>query len=306
MIQKFAVSLFVGLLILITPQLLNSSVYAEDCGGPTPNIPASVRAVSGPKVGQITLFWNGSNHANRYAIAYGTGSNNYIYGATNIGNENSRSYTVTHLVPGVKYYFRVAAARDCNSSGFSSEVWAVTKSGQTSIVAKDASADSAKTTSKPVSQAPVGGPSVPESMPVSGPVGKQNLWAKSGPNYGEVTLYWQNVDSAEDYHLVYGTKPGMYQYGALNIGKSGRFTVSYLVPGAKYYFALIPMVANVPLYTTPSVGMRAKIKVEMVNIGGTESTVKAETKAVTVTPKASPTPTTKAGTMSPTPAPEEE
>lgn len=303
--KKIVISLLTPLLVLISPQIMHSGVFAQDCGGPTPNIPSNVRAVSGPKAGQITLFWNASDHANRYAIAYGTASNNYIYGSTNIGNENSRSYTVTHLVAGTKYYFRVAAARDCNSSGFTSEVSATAKGAVSTATLASKDATTSATKEQPTAQAPVGDATVPESMPVSGPVGKQNLWAKAGPNYGEVTLYWQNVDSAEDYHLVYGTKPGMYQYGALNIGKSGRFTVSYLVPGAKYYFALIPMVANVPLYTTPSVGMRAKIKVEMVNIGGTESTVKAEIKAV-ITPKASPIPTTKADTMSPTPALEEE
>lgn len=293
--QKVVIPLlFTFLFVIISPKILNAAVYADDCGGPTPSVPANIRVLSGPGVGQITLHWNEASFANRYAVVYGTSSNNYIYGSTNIGNETSRSYTVKHLVPGTRYYFRMAAAHDCNSSGFTQQVWGTAKGSKPTKSNDSTISDNSKQMSQTPVVARTG--SVPESMPVSGPVGKQDLWGKGGPAEGQVTLYWQNVDSAEDYHLVYGTKPGVYQYGALNIGKAGWFKVGHLIPGVKYYFALIPLVANVPLYTSPSVGITAKINVQTVNMEtpsvkspATSFETKAAVKTDSTAPKTSPT-----------------
>jgi len=99
--------------------------------------------------------------------------------------------------------------------------------------------------------------------PISGPVGKARLSARPGPKAGEVTLFWQHVDSAEDYHLVYGRAPGKYEYGALNIGRVNRFTVRQLSPGATYYFAIIPIFGQ-PLYTTEAVKAVAKMNITVI------------------------------------------
>ncbi len=215
----------ISLSTLMRPQ----AAKAADCGGPVPPKPMKVWAKPGPSGGQVTLYWDASPYANRYAVAYGTMSNKYMYGADNIGNENSRSYTVKSLVPGAKYYFRLAAANGCSSSPFSDEVMAQATGGAVMEAVKVASAV------------------------VSKGVGKQMLWAKAGPRVGEVTLYWVNNENAENYHLVYGTEHGKFKYGQLNIGKVNKFTVGKLVAGRQYHFALVPVMNGQAMYTTPQV-----------------------------------------------------
>lgn len=212
---------------LLTPQ----TALAAGCGGPVPPAPQGVWTKSGPGTGEITLYWNGAPHADRYAVAYGTMSNTYMYGADNIGGEQARSYTVKYLTPGTKYYFRLAGAHGCASSPFSREVTGVAMGGQ------ETPAWTAKT--------------------IGGMVGKQMLWAQSGPKTGEVTLYWKNNENADNYHLVYGTNMVKPEYGALNIGKVSWFTIRHLVAGKTYYFAIVPVMNNMAMYTTPYVGATA-------------------------------------------------
>lgn len=206
-----------------------SGVLADQCGGPFPPKPANFWAKPGPNAGQVTLYWNEVPYANRYAIAYGTTSGNYQYGATNVGNQSSRSYTVSGLSGG-KYYFVLAAARDCSSSPFSNEVIVWAGNGPTTI----ASEKTGSTWSKPIAMS-------------------NSLWAKSGPGIGQVSLSWLHKEDVDNYHLVYGTSKGNYQYGALNIGKVTSFTVSSLVPGKTYYFAFVPVKGDRALYTSDAV-----------------------------------------------------
>ncbi len=84
----------------------------------------------------------------------------------------------------------------------------------------------------------------------NGPAGKIMLRAASGPKAGQVTLTWVDVDSADNYHLVYGISSTQMQYGALNIGKSNVYTVEKLNPATKYYFALVPVMNNMAMYTS--------------------------------------------------------
>lgn len=243
-------STFILTLVSLSTLLRPSAVLAEDCGGPVPPKPVKVWAKPGPAGGQVTLYWDSAPHANRYAVAYGTKSNKYLYGADNIGSENARSYTVKSLASGQKYYFRLAAANGCSSSPFSDEVTATSGSGAVVEVAKAAP-------SQPFDSAQ-GKPSTPSKPAVvSKGVGQQMLWAKSGPKMGEVTLYWMNNESADNYHLVYGTEHGKFKYGALNIGKVNKFTVMKLAAGVEYHFALVPVMNNQAMYTTQQVMMRA-------------------------------------------------
>lgn len=285
---KLLIYLAILLLVLVSPKFFSGAVFADDCGGPIPPKPEGVTAVSGPGTGEITLHWNGAPHANRYAVAYGMASNNYIYGANNIGDETARSYTIKYLRRGVRYYIRLAAAHDCSSSPFSGEVSVVTKGEvEKATVAVKTSVE----VKKEVKTQAVVTEEVVQS--VAKPVSKQKLWGKPGPKVGEVTLYWQNVDSAEDYHLVYGTERGKFKYGALNIGKPSQFTVRFLSPGVTYYFALVPLVSNIPLYTTDQLMVKAKIDVQTVNMDTIPPSVpvqqpKAQEK-VEVTPSVAPT-----------------
>ncbi|MBI2616665.1 fibronectin type III domain-containing protein [Candidatus Gottesmanbacteria bacterium] len=261
--------------------LAPSKVYAGDSsGGLRPEAPKKVWAKSGPKAGEVTIYWEGVNYADRYGVAYGTKTNTYIYGAENIGGEMSRKYTVKSLTPGVKYYFRMIAAHNGASSPFSGEVWAVAAGGVVSTASMDTKVG-APTVKKDQAAAQ---PTV--SAKTGGPVGAEKLWAKAGPKVGQVTLYWTNVSGAENYHLVYGTKAGSYQYGLLNMGNIRWFTVGYLTPGVKYYFALVPVAANgTPQYTTAAVAAWAKAPVVEVITTTKEALAQPKPK-VTTTPKA--------------------
>lgn len=213
------------------------SVSANECGGPYPPKPAKVWAKSGPMAGEVTLYWDEVPYANRYAVAYGTKSVDYLYGADNIGDSSSRSYTVKSLTPGIKYYLVLSAARDCTASPFSDEVSAWAMGGAVSVER-------------------VGAPKgeVKAMMPAT----SQYLSAMPGPQVGSVTLTWWHREDVDNYHLVYGEAAGKYQYGALNIGKITSFTVRYLVPGRVYYFALVPVKGDRALYTSDPVSAYAK------------------------------------------------
>lgn len=257
-------SLAVLLLVIASASMFSilapSSVQAADCGGPYPPSPVRVWATSGPMSGEVTLHWDATAYANRYAVAYGTGNNNYTYGADNIGGSASTSYTVKSLVPGTKYYFRIAAAKDCSSGPFSSEVAALAMTGETVAVQPSV------TSKVPAAVQEVVAPSISTVSPSvsGGPTGKLMLSAVTGPMTGEVTVYWQNNELADNYHLVYGTSPNDMRYGALNIGKEMKYTVKSLIPGTKYYFSLVPVKGAIALYTTQSVSAVAGGGVEIV------------------------------------------
>jgi len=253
------ISISLSILALVSLSSLRPThVAAADCGGLVPGTPTKVSAVPGPGADKVTLYWDTAVYAEQYGVVYGTESNNYIYGSLNIGGEKARSFTVGYLTAGKRYYFKLIAKRGECSSPFSAEVSAVAGGGVETVA--------------PVApvQVSVGAPKMaatPEvSTVVSGPVGKQNLRASVGPAVGEVTLTWQHADNADNYHLVYGTAPGKYLYGALNIGNITRFTVQKLVPGTTYYFALVPVMGTRALYTTSEVKAQAKMAVEVVEI----------------------------------------
>jgi hypothetical protein len=220
--DRALLSLFVTILTLISLSAFTKPatvLAAGECGGPYPPKPAHVWASPGPSAGTVKLSWNEVSYADRYAVAYGTQAGKYLYGADNIGGSGARSYTVGGLTPGVTYHFVLAGAHGCASSPFSAEVAATATSGE-------------------VTMAPVrvGAPVV---SGVSADA--HHVWTNSGPGVGEVTLHWNQVEDADDYHLVYGTIPGKNEYGALNIGKDTRYTVRRLVPGKTYYFSIVPV-----------------------------------------------------------------
>ncbi|OGG03209.1 hypothetical protein A2W14_02180 [Candidatus Gottesmanbacteria bacterium RBG_16_37_8] len=221
-------------------------VAANECGGPYPPKPGKVWAKSGPTGGEVTLYWDEVAYADRYAVAYGRESGNYVYGATNIGGSNARSYTVKGLTPGIKYYFSLAAARDCTSSPFSNEVtaWA---GGAAPLSGASASQGGVTVRS--------GGTDMSYQTK---PQTASNLSVWSGPGVGQVTMKWWHKEDVDNYHVVYGTAMGQYQYGALNIGKVTQFTVGSLSPGKAYYFALVPVKGDRALYTGQAVRGVAK------------------------------------------------
>lgn len=118
--RKFIIlSALLGLVLLIYPP----QAQAESCSTVAPS---RLAAQPGAKVGQIALTWSTVPNIDHYTLVYGTESNKYLYGATNIGNQNVNSFTVNALRAGTRYFFRVGSAQNCSS--FSQEVFATAKS----------------------------------------------------------------------------------------------------------------------------------------------------------------------------------
>jgi hypothetical protein len=62
--------------------------------------------------------------------------------------------------------------------------------------------------------------------------------ARTGPGEGQISLGWSRSARSDYYGLVYGAKPGVYEYGADNVGNVTEFVVSGLVPGRQYFLAV--------------------------------------------------------------------
>lgn len=231
-------------------------------------VPTSVQAVSNPKNlnavtgkhGQVTLYWDFADDArtNQYSLSYGEGQIGQ-YGAANIGEDKNimMSYTVKNLKPGVKYCFTVSAQVKGESSAYSN-VDCAYAGGQKQYYSQYEQVSQPVTQTQAQTQTkakPVGASTqekyqgtmktdhalnpAEETTGRRG-VGKHNLRAVSGPNYGEVTLYW-NQDNAVDYHVMYTDEKGNWKYGVLNVGKTHAYTIKNLSSAQRYYFAIVPV-----------------------------------------------------------------
>lgn len=193
-----------------------------------------LRAYAGPGVGQVTLEWqryaiDGEN----YTVHYGTVSGKYNYQADHIGYIST--YTVKGLTPGTKYYFALEGFRSGNTSaGWDGEVSATAPASPVTV------------------------------MTTAGPVGRNMLVAKAGPNKGQVTLNWVRFfPDTEKYSIVYGTLPGVYSYGFLNAkdttpqDNNYSFVISSLTSGTRYYFALDPQRNGTGIYISSEVSIVA-------------------------------------------------
>ncbi|MFH0942943.1 MAG: fibronectin type III domain-containing protein [Candidatus Beckwithbacteria bacterium] len=82
--------------------------------------------------GEVILNWlKLKENVDKYAVAYGLQSGNYIYGLDNVGDVNS--FTVRYLTPGTKYYFAVRAANGCMPGPWSQEWSAVAPGGGSNV-----------------------------------------------------------------------------------------------------------------------------------------------------------------------------
>lgn len=78
--------------------------------------------------GSILLqFTESSDPVDKYVLEFGTESDNYSYGADNIGGKGTKSYVVDLLSPNTTYFFRVRAGNGCATGPWSNEISATTK-----------------------------------------------------------------------------------------------------------------------------------------------------------------------------------
>lgn len=74
------------------------------------------------KSGEVLLNWLKAERANKYTVAFGLSSGNYIYGLPDVGDVTS--FLVKYLSPGKTYYFVVRGVNDCMPGPWSKE-WSV-------------------------------------------------------------------------------------------------------------------------------------------------------------------------------------
>ncbi len=81
------------------------------------------------------------------------------------------------------------------------------------------------------------------SNTTSGPVSQYKFKASASWMIGKINLSYYNDGSADKFALLYGTKPGVYKFGAINLPATqfanNKFTVGFLASDKRYYFALI-------------------------------------------------------------------
>lgn len=190
---------------------------------------------SGPASGQVTLHWaRYSSVVDNYIISYGTSPGKYQYATPDRGNNVVE--TIGSLQLGVRYYFLIKGYSQGNPLPLvSPEVSEIAASSQTSVLS------------------------------TAGPFGLRQLTAVSGPASGQVTLKWLSIlPDTNNFSVVYGTKPGVYIYGALNIapgvtpGTMTMYIVGSLNPGTRYYFAVVPMQNGSGIYYSGEVSQVAR------------------------------------------------
>ena len=124
-----------------------------------------------------------------------------------------------------------------------------------------------KSTPSPIATTikPVAATTPTQTVVSSGPVGSNFLTAKAGPKSGQVTLSWVKATTDTDkYSIVYRVNPGKYAYGAVNAVtvRSGVSNYSYvvgsLIPGTKYYFAIVPQKSGRSVAISPEVSVVAR------------------------------------------------
>ena len=191
-----------------------------------------LRAYSGPGVGQITFEWarvtlTGEN----YSIRCGTESGVYPILYSHVGY--IATYTAYNLVPGQRYYCVLERIQ----IGDVSVGWC---GGEVSQVAATSAAS----------------PEVP-----AGPTGRNHLTAEAIGG-GKVVLKWKQFFSdTTGWHLVFGTKPGQFEWGALNIVTTTQgvtdysYTVNLLPKGQRIYFAIVPVRSGIAFYITAEVSV---------------------------------------------------
>ncbi len=127
MVKKVAITafiFFIGVFLFLLPKE-TLAVHSYHCGAERPaSAPTLVSATAGNE--SVILTWlPAQDPVTYYLVQYGPAKDQLIYGLPNIGDRESTSFTVDHLVNGVRYYFQVRAGNDCKPGDFSHTLSAV-------------------------------------------------------------------------------------------------------------------------------------------------------------------------------------
>lgn len=88
---------------------------APVCGDSSPMSAPTITSVIRVSPTQVQINWlSALDPVTHYYLVYGLTPDLMLYGDTNIGDKNTRSYTVGNLTPNQNYYFKVGAANGCN------------------------------------------------------------------------------------------------------------------------------------------------------------------------------------------------
>ena len=177
----------------------SNAVKAVPVGAPV--APAGLAATPGD--GQVTLSWDkpasdGGSAVTGYNVSYATSAD--FTGATQIHGGTGTAMTVTDLVNGSTYYFRVTAVNQFGESG----------------------------PSDPVKAVPVGAPGAPAGLAATPGDGQVTLaWAEPASDGGSAVT---------GYNVSYATSPNFTGATVVHGGTGTGLLVNRLVNGSTYYF----------------------------------------------------------------------
>lgn len=141
----------------------------------------------------------------------------------------------------------------------------------------------------------------PAGCQATPPQTPQNLRGWSGPEVGQVSLVWDQVEGVTEYGVNYGVVENFYTASVPGVGSQQTITVSDLDPGRDYYFVVVALNDCAPsLYSQ-------ELKLTAFSEGVSKEVVYAQsvpeaTATATISPKVSATATPKPEPSPATPA----
>jgi hypothetical protein len=116
------VGIIIGIFLLCFFYLSKQTTYAArtpHCTDPDPGGVPVITSIT-TSATSVTLAWTPvPPPVTYYLLAYGLSKDNLGYGAPNIGDQNTTSYTINDLTPGQRYYFRIKAVNNCEPGDYS-------------------------------------------------------------------------------------------------------------------------------------------------------------------------------------------
>jgi fibronectin type 3 domain-containing protein len=224
--RKFKQVLF----FLLFLQLLVWTIMSlAGCGG-SKNFPSASILTSG----QITLTWEDVTDATAYNLYLSKSSNVTVFNSYRISNVTN-PITITHLEPGITYYFIITVEDDSGQIRKSKEISYTVVNTEGSIQLADILSRSEPNAA--VSEVK----NVPEtSLSDSKPTVKASTIETR-----EVKLGWDDVPGATSYNIYWSDKPGVTKKNGTKISNvKNPHKITGLKKGGKYFFVVTTVNAS--------------------------------------------------------------